>query len=361
MARVGEVDSSGASRRTRRAGAGWRSLATWQSLAAWRSLATWQSLAAWRSLVVDVALAGAVAAIGLAGSAPAGQGQVPAPAPMDTTGYALVLLSALSLVVRRLSPLVTLGVTAAATSTYLLLDYPYGPALLSPMVAVYTVAARLPPRRAALACVPVLGALLVHLFFDHGSGLFTAAPVMAFVVVPFAVGATVRVGGEAQQRTRADQLRRSADDERLRVAQEVHDVVGHGLAAIHMQAEIALHLLAKRPEQAQVALTAISRTSKEALDELRATLTVVRRGEPGQDRAPTPGLANLGTLVARLAGTGLPVRVEIGGTARQLPVAVDLAAYRVVQESLTNVLRHTGGAATVVRVDYLPGEVRIVL
>ena len=118
-------------------------------------------------------------------------------------------------------------------------------------------------------------------------------PAAAWVVVPFAVGTTVRLARESAARGRVDEARRLADAERLRVAREVHDVVGHGLAAIHMQAEIALHLLARKPEQAEAALTAISRTSKEALDELRVTLTVVRRDEAADERAPTPGLAQL--------------------------------------------------------------------
>jgi signal transduction histidine kinase len=116
-----------------------------------------------------------------------------------------------------------------------------------------------------------------------------------------------------------------------------------------MQAEIALHLLARKPEQAEAALTAISRTSKEALDELRVTLTVVRRDEAADDRAPAPGLAQLPQLRDRLAGAGVPVTVEVTGEPRALPVAVDLAAYRVVQESLTNVLRHAGPATATVR------------
>ena len=136
-------------------------------------------------------------------------------------------------------------------------------------------------------------------------------------------------------------------------------MVGHGLAAIHMQAEIALHLLARKPEQAEAALTAISRTSKEALDELRVTLTVVRRDEAADERAPTPGLAQLPLLRDRLAGAGVPVTVEVSGAARTLPVAVDLAAYRVAQESLTNVLRHAGPATATVRVRYAPTEVTV--
>jgi signal transduction histidine kinase len=177
------------------------------------------------------------------------------------------------------------------------------------------------------------------------------------VVVPFAVGVTVRVSREGAARAGAERVRKIADDERLRVAQEVHDVVGHGLAAITMQAEIALHLLPRRPEQAAPALEAISRTSRQALDELRATLALVRHGET---RAPTAGLARLDDLVTRVRDSGVPVEVSAtGGPPGRLPTAVDLAAYRVIQESLTNVLRHAGAATATVSLGYQPGELRI--
>ncbi|MEU7777341.1 sensor histidine kinase [Micromonospora parva] len=132
-------------------------------------------------------------------------------------------------------------------------------------------------------------------------------------------------------------------------------MVGHGLAAISMQAEIALHLLPKRPEQAEVALTAISRTSREALDELRVTLGAVRRGA---EREPVPGLARLPAR-DRLAGAGLAVEVRVVGDPRELLAAVDLAAYRVVQEALTNVLRHAGVSSAQVTVDYRADEVTV--
>jgi signal transduction histidine kinase len=134
----------------------------------------------------------------------------------------------------------------------------------------------------------------------------------------------------------------------------VHDVVGHGLAAINMQAEIALHLLPRKPEEAEAALTRISRSSKAALDELRVTLSVLRqRG----DRTPAPGLAQVPALRERLAESGLPVSLSVVGSAAELPLAVDLAAYRVVQESLTNVLRHAGVASAAVVITHLPASV----
>ncbi|WP_242624022.1 sensor histidine kinase [Micromonospora kangleipakensis] len=301
----------------------------------------------WSDQIYDAVVALVLLGIGLVGTAPAGANEG-----IDTgrATYPLVAVAALALAVRRRWPLATLAVVTAATTAYLVLGYPYGPILFSFLVAVYTVAAYLPLRTGAVAGGVALAALLVHVVVGvRPPGLLGAMPAAAWVVVPFAVGTTVRLVRENAARGRVDEARRLADAERLRVAREVHDVVGHGLAAIHMQAEIALHLLARKPEQAEAALTAISRTSKEALDELRVTLTVVRRDEAADDRAPAPGLAQLPQLRDRLAGAGVPVTVEVTGEPRTLPVAVDLAAYRVVQESLTNVLRHAGPATATVR------------
>ncbi len=313
--------------------------------------------AGWRVGVADAALAAALLAFGLVGTrgAAAEQG-----VSLAGVAYALVVVAALGLAVRRRWPEVPLAVATVASTAYLLLGYPYGPILISFFVAVYTVAAYRPLRVAATACGLALAVLLACVFAGvRPWGLVGIMPAAAWVVVPFAVGTTVRLVRESGARTRAEQARQLADGERLRVAREVHDVVGHGLAAIHMQAEIALHLLAKRPEQAEAALAAISRTSKEALDELRVTLTVVRQEEAGAERAPTPGLTQLPELRDRLASAGLPVDVEVTGEPRTLPVAVDLAAYRVVQESLTNVLRHAGRATATVRVGYAPTEVSV--
>jgi signal transduction histidine kinase len=272
---------------------------------------------------------------------------------LDVLGYALILGAAAATIARRRWPLPTLAVVAGLTAAYLIIGYPYGPILISFAVVIYTVAVGLTLRQAAWAGAAAFVLMALHAFFPisdftntHFNGLLPSA---AFVAVPFAIGVTVRVSREAVQRSRADEARRIADDERLRVAQEVHDVVGHGLAAINMQAEIALHLLPRKPEEAEAALTRISRSSKAALDELRVTLAVLRqRGE----RAPTPGLAQVPALRDRLAESGLPVHLSVVGDQVELPLAVDLAAYRVVQESLTNVLRHAGAATAAVVLTY---------
>jgi signal transduction histidine kinase len=311
----------------------------------------------WSDQIYDAVVALVLLGVGLVGTAPAGANEGIS---IGRATYPLVAVAALALAVRRRWPLATLAVVTAATTAYLVLGYPYGPILFAFLVAVYTVAAYLPLRTGAVAGGVALAVLLVHVVVGvRPPGLLGAMPAAAWVVVPFALGTTVRLVRENAARGRVDEARRLADAERLRVAREVHDVVGHGLAAIHMQAEIALHLLARKPEQAEAALTAISRTSKEALDELRVTLTVARRDEAADDRAPTPGLAQLPQLRDRLAGAGVPVTVEVIGEPRTLPVAVDLAAYRVVQESLTNVLRHAGPATATVRLRHTLSGVEI--
>ncbi|MFI7545766.1 sensor histidine kinase [Actinoplanes sp. NPDC049599] len=301
-----------------------------------------------RGYLPDGLLALALLAVGLMGTAPAGRNQgVPS---IPGWAYALVVTAALAPAVRRLLPMQVLAVCTAAVCGYLLSGNPYGPIMLSLAIAVYTVAAHRPLRAAAVAATGSLVLLIVAGLLGGGLDTAAVAPQVAWVAGPLAIGVTVRVGREQVLQNRRDEARRQADAERLRVAQEVHDVVGHGLAAIMMQADVALHLLPKQPEQAEAALTAISRTSRESLDELRTTLGAVRRGDDPDDRSPAPGLAHLNALVDRTRAVGVPVTVDLTGPLASLPTAVDLAAYRIVQESLTNVLRHAGAATATVQV-----------
>ncbi|EXG79664.1 sensor histidine kinase [Cryptosporangium arvum] len=299
------------------------------------------------SRAFDALLAVVLTALSLAVAGQLGHVQ-PEAQPVDAIGYALTAIACLALVARRWFPAVTLAVTTATVSTYLIAGYPYGPVLIAVAIATYTVVLRYPVRRAVLISGAAMLVLLGHLVFSE-SLLPGLLPGSAWIVVPFAVGSAVKLNRQAA----AAEAQRAADDERLRVAQEVHDVVGHGLAAITMQADIALHLLPTKPSQAEAALTAISATSREALDELRATLEILR------DRAPLAGLARLDALTDRITASGTLVRTIVTGEVRPLPRAVDLVAYRIVQESLTNVLRHAGPATATVRVGYGPDSVRI--
>ncbi|MQA03416.1 MAG: sensor histidine kinase [Streptosporangiales bacterium] len=278
----------------------------------------------------------------------------PADRPVDALAYALAATSGVLLVFRRTWPLPVMAATILLTSTYLTLGYPYAFIMLTGAITVYTVARQLPLSRSVPASLAALPVLLVHVLVHEGAapGLLSLAPGSAWIAVPFAAGVAVRFNRESAARDRAEQIREHVYDERLRVAQEVHDVVGHGLAAIKMQADVGLHLLAKKPEQAEQALTTISRTSAEALEELRATLAVVRQSDAEQDRTPSPGLDRLDELTQRMGTAGLDVHLEKTGQPRKLSAAVDLAGYRVVQEALTNVLRHSGAKVASVRVEY---------
>ena len=304
-----------------------------------------------RRTALDVLLALTLAAFGVVGTLGAGA-RTDVDLSVDAWGLALVLLAALVLAVRRRWPLAVLIAATVATSTYLVLGYPYGPILLSFFVAVYTSARHLPTRTAVPAAGVAVAVLLLHVLFGRSELPWFVAivPAAAWVVVPFAVGLSVRLSQESRTQARAEVVRQQVHEERMRVAQEVHDVVGHGLAAIKMQADVALHVLPKKPDQAEAALRAISTSSEAALDELRATLAVVR--SPEESRAATPGLARLGDLEARMAHAGLRLRIDTNGEPRVLPAPVDLVAYRVVQESLTNVLRHADSEVATVRVGY---------
>jgi signal transduction histidine kinase len=161
-------------------------------------------------------------------------------------------------------------------------------------------------------------------------------------------------------RARDEEARIRAYEERLRIAREVHDVVAHGLAVINMQAGVGLHVLDRRPEKARDALARIKEASKHALDDLRGTLAVFRMPEDAiEPRTPWPGLGRLDELIAGMRESGLSVNLAVTGEGGDLPAHVDLAAYRIVQESLTNVLRHAGPIEATVRVDRRHSEVAI--
>jgi signal transduction histidine kinase len=307
-----------------------------------------------------VLLAAGVAVFGVVGTVGAAAEQ-PAARPLDAAAWALLLVASGALLARRRHPLAVLALTAAATVAWLAAAYPYGPAFLPLSLAVYTLATvtavtRLP---ALVGGVAALLVLLVALGVADGGawrreelpGVLLAW--LALLGVPLWVGVVAR----SRRERAAEQARRRADDERLRVARELHDVVSHSIAMINFRAGVALHVLDRRPEQAREALTAIRQASAGALQELRATLGVLRQ-PAGEERsqASLPGLAQLEELVAGVAGPGPPVAVVVDGEPAELPPAVDLAAYRVVQESLTNVVRHAGAARATVRVAFGPAD-----
>lgn len=161
-----------------------------------------------------------------------------------------------------------------------------------------------------------------------------------------------RQRAEAVARSREEASRRRASEERLAIARELHDVVAHNISVINVQANTALHLMDRQPERARSALSTINDVSKQALVELRSVLGVLRQIDEGAPRAPSPGLERLDELAATTRAAGLAVQVEQVGDPIPHPASVDLAAYRIVQEALTNTVRHSGGSRAVVHVEH---------
>ncbi len=297
----------------------------------------------------------------LAASIGAGRGQ-PDRRPVDALAVVLLLSAGLSLIWMRKYPVQVLAFTAGAFLLYLLREYPYGPMAFSPLIAAFN--AILTGHRAAAW---LTGALL---YAGHLGGRFLLdldrpqpfemLAVGVWFVILLALAEIVRVRRERmadRMQAHAETERRRAGEERLRIAQELHDVVAHHISLINVQAGVALHLVDSKPEQTATALAAIKDASKEALVELRSIVGILRDSSEQAPRAPVPGLARLDELVSRTAQAGIDVRSSVQGERRTLPVQVDAAAYRIIQESLTNVVRHSKASRATVRVGY--GEIAV--
>ncbi len=277
----------------------------------------------------------------------------------------LLWLAGLPLALRRVVPPVATTITSLAVLGTILRGMPGGPVFLVGALQVGSLGFQSPLRVslsiAAATCASWLAAAAV-------TGQFQQLPVdlmvwVPLVGVPWALGRMLRVRARWYARASQEEERRRTYGQRLEVAREVHDVVGHTLAVITMQSGIALHVMDRRPEQARVALEAIHQQSRDALDELRATLALYRGDvEAGEaPRRPPPRLLDLPALIDTMRASGLPVELSVAGRRDGVPAAVDLAGYRIVQESLTNVLRHAGAARARVAVDYQERAVDIVV
>lgn len=299
----------------------------------------------------DAAFALLVGVFAIAGSFFAGQSQ-PAPRALDPVALLLLASGAAALAFRRQSPAWVLLFALGTTLLYLLLGYPKGPNFL-PIISAFFFAATQGRRRLAWAVLAAEFALfpwLPHLFGDEpaptSGALFGLA---GWLVVLATVAELAHIRQQRSLRIREEAARRRAGEERLRIARELHDVLGHTLSLISVQAGVGLHLMDQRPEQARVALSVIKDASRDALRELRSVLDVLRQVEEAP-RAPAPGLARLGELVARAAEAGVRLQTAVSGDLTGLPASVDLAAFRIVQEALTNIMRHAGQATSSVQV-----------
>jgi signal transduction histidine kinase len=308
-----------------------------------------------RATDVAVAALTGVVQIGLTTGASRNQ---PDRQPLDLLAFLLLAVGPVALLWRWRSPAGVLGVVMASSVLYFALGYPYGPVWLALIVAFWTAVTGGARRAAwitALLGLAAYYALAAQLDRVPPATAATIAAHLGWLLLVLAVAEVAMAGRQRRQaaeRTRAEEARRRAGEERMRIAQELHDVLAHNISLINVQAGVALHLMDEQPGQSRSALEAIKQASNDALGELRSVLDLLRQGDEQPPRAPASGLASLDRLVAGAEATGLEVRTRVEGTPRPLPAGTDLAAFRIVQESLTNLTRHAGPATATVLVRY---------
>ncbi|MGW5738290.1 MULTISPECIES: sensor histidine kinase [Streptomyces] len=284
---------------------------------------------------------------------------------LDVPGYVLVALVNVPIAVRSKAPLTVLIVVHLAWIAYVTAGYWPVVNTFGPMLAVYTVASLKPPR-VSLPCAALMSAVWIYsgAISEDAAMASVIGQAVGFPVVIWRFGHVARRSAELARQLKREQderARREVAEERGRIARELHDVVAHHMSVISVQAGLATFVFSSDPATARAALSTIAGTSGEALEELRRMLRVLRAREEGDGApdAPMPGLARLGEMVERVRAGGVDVELHVEGVPRQLAPGVELCAYRVVQEALTNVLKHARGAAARVELRYRPHHVTV--
>jgi signal transduction histidine kinase len=320
----------------------------------------------------DLALALALAAYNAAALIPE-NGQLGG---LPGVAYALVVLQALPLAWRRRWPVAVLFAVGIPSQLSNVLGIPYKPLPLGPMIAFYTVMDRSSTRvRWAISALVLFGVIDAQTTPGHiePSDFFVTA--LEFAAAGIAGMASrnrraylqeVEARAERAEAERDREVALAAAQERTRIARELHDVVAHHVSLMAVQSEAAASLLPGRPAEAGKSVQIIGDTAREALTELRRLLGVLR-GPPGpsgpQDRqpitAPSPSIGELDEVLVQVRQAGIAVDLRVEGNPSRLAAGVDLTAYRIVQEALTNTVRHSGAAAATVTVSYEPGYVTV--
>jgi len=305
---------------------------------------------------------GRAAAAGLAVVVLAGTALVARTQPQavfDVRGVVAILVAAAAWSRHRTAPAISAVAVVATVVGYVLAGQAYGPILAFVVLASFALTRWRDARTAVPVCVGAGLALAAALWtrLDAEPHAVTVTLLVAwpgvFVVVPALAGALTRIRTDAMARERAALIARGADEERLRVAREVHDIAGHGFAVVAMQAGVALTVFDEQPAQARVSLEAIRSASQHALRELQATLDTLHAG--------TSTARDVPDLVERVRAGGLPVALAVTGDPGALGERESATVYRLVQEALTNVLRHAGPTTAEVGVEYGPREVSVVV
>jgi signal transduction histidine kinase len=280
-------------------------------------------------------------------------------------GYVLLIVSGVVVAGRRRWPVAVFLTTALASLVYYSFDFRDGPGWLGLFVALYTLTAYGDGRRSLQIAGAGIAALTVGwlvfssdvepraaigwVFFRIGASVMSAALGESVRTRRF-IAAEAQERAELAERSREEEARARVDAERLRIAREVHDTVANAIAVINVQSGVTAHVLDKRPERAREALVTIEQMSSQALREMRAILGVLRDTDNG--RTPHPGLEQIDELIAQARDAGLDIKLEASSPPAPLPSAVGSAAYRILQESITNVIRHVGPTRVTVALDY---------
>jgi signal transduction histidine kinase len=305
----------------------------------------------------DVGLAAAVLVLQVGATYAAARHQH-AHHPWDAGAVALLVAGPVALVVRRRYPIAVLWVALCTALAYWVIGYGRGPLFLALIVAFLTTLTE-GHRRAAVASLAVgyVGFLWLGPALGRGSWppVLNILALAAWLLVLLAAGEALRSRGvhsAERARVREAESRQRASEERLSIARELHDVLAHNISVINVQAGAALHRAQRNEQHAFEALAVIKQVSQDTLVELRSLLAALRDVDDPPPLGPAPTLARLSDLVASAAAAGVSARVETQGRARDLPTSVDVAAYRIVQEALTNVVRHADTDRAEVRLEY---------
>jgi signal transduction histidine kinase len=306
---------------------------------------------------LDALIALGLAALMVVGTYFASHGQ-PGRRGFDALAVVLVVAAAAALAFRRRWPVAVLLFVVGVALIYFVLDYANGPIWLALVVASFTavVEGHLTAAAIIVAAGFVIFPWLDYLLRDRPApAIANLVGLAAWLLVILGAGVLVRNRrdriAEATRAREEERLRRTSE-ERLRIARELHDALGHQLSLINVQSGVALHLQQELPEQTRASLVAIRDASKEALGELRSVLEILRQGGEPAPRTPALTLDRLDDLASQAKSAGLEVRTETEGQARPLPFGVESAAFRIIQEALTNVTRHARGATATVHVVY---------
>ncbi|MGH2805769.1 MAG: sensor histidine kinase [Actinomycetota bacterium] len=283
---------------------------------------------------------------------------------------AFVTVHSMVLALRRVRPWLAYGTNLAAGLVAVVLGAPFIVLTIAPVAALYSIATQAPARRSLFA----LGTTIAAFFAGEAATSFpddlgTIAGNLVVLAATWLIGWFVFGRQEyvrqleaktAALMTAREELARTAvTEERLRIARELHDIIAHSLSMIAVQSGVGAHVIDDRPEDAKAVLLNVEQASRGALNEMRALLGMLRDVDGTAGRTPLPGLADLSGLIEQVERAGPTVDVQVRGDERSLPSGLDLTAYRVIQESLTNIVRHAGAERARVNLNFTPASLVI--